>query len=292
MRANSLSFLIGGVFLLAVSAASQAANVFDCLIEPMQTVEVRSPVIGLLDSVHVRRGDKIEKGQVLATLESTAERASTELARFKSEMTGPLKTAQNKVEFAKRKFERRRDLSAKNFVSEQDRDDAEAEMKLAEAEFQLAQENKQLALLEWQQQSGLLNLRTIHSPFDGVVVDQMLYAGEVVEPSDQKKPIFKLAQLDPLRVHVILPMRVFGKIKLGMKAIVKPEVPVGARHEARVQIVDRVIDAASGTLGVFLEISNPKLNIPAGVKCQVEFPVAVDAPKAKKIGGVKKSAAH
>jgi RND family efflux transporter MFP subunit len=273
LPAFSISFL-----LTTLTPAAQAAATFDCLIEPTQTVEISSPVTGLLDKVHVQRGDKVTKGQVIATLESRAEAAATALARFKSEMVAPTKTAESKIEFSKRKFQRRRDMHDKNFMSGQERDEAESEMKLAESELQQAQENRHAAKLEWQQQSSLLNLRTIRSPFNGVVVNQFLYPGEVVEPGGQKKAILKLAQLDPLRVHVILPMAVFGKVKPGMEVGVGPEAPVGGRYTGKVKIIDKLVDAASGTFGVFLEIANPKLDVPAGVKCRAEFPIGADSP--------------
>lgn len=268
--------LIATLFTLLLSSIAQAAT-FDCLIEPTQTVDISSPVIGLLDKVNVRRGDKVRKGQALANLESSVEIASVALAHYKSEMTAPIETATNKIEFAKRKFERRRDMHTEHFMSAQEQDEAEAEMKLAESELKLAHENKLIAKLEWQQQYNQLKLRTIRSPFDGVVVDQILFPGEVVEPSGQKKSILKLAQLNPLRIYVILPMPAFGKIKSGMKVAVNPELPIGGSYTGHVNIIDRVVDAASGTFGVFLEVPNPTLDVPAGVKCKAEFPIDLDA---------------
>ncbi len=193
--------VIVGASLLACVPAWSAS--FDCLIEPTQAIDVGSPVAGLLDKVYVRRGDRVAAGQVLATLESQAEQAAAELARYKSQASGPTMTAESKIEFSKRKFQRRMQMAAEKLMSTQERDDAEAEYKLAEAELQVAKENKEIAHIEHKQQNGLLALRTIRSPFDGVVADQLLYPGEVVEPTGNKKTILKLAQLDPLRVHVI-----------------------------------------------------------------------------------------
>lgn len=263
--------LVGPLVSVLMVGVATAEPRLECLIEPTQAVEIRSPVVGLLDKVYVRRGDRVTKGQVIATLESNAERAAADLAHFKSEMTGPVVTAENKVEFSRRKFQRRRDMHADRLMSGQDKDEAEGELKLAESELHLAKENKQLARIEWRQQSSLLNLRTIRSPFDGVVVDQILYPGEVVEPSADKKPILKLAQIDPLRVHVILPIAQFNTIKPGMTAEIVPEAPINGRYVGRVKIVDRLIDAASGTFGLFVELPNPKHEIPAGIRCRVEF---------------------
>jgi RND family efflux transporter MFP subunit len=276
MMTKTLITITSGLLAAAMWGNVHASATFECLIEPTQTVDISSPVVGLLEKVNVRRGDKVRKGEIIATLESTAETASASLARYKSEMTAPTITAENKVDFSKRKFQRRQEMFEQNYMSAQDRDEAESEMKLAQAELKLAQENKEVAKLEWQQQSSLLNLRTIRSPFDGVVVNQIIFPGEVVEPSGQKKAILKLAQLNPLRVYVILPMAAFGKVKTGMKVDVSPELPVGGHYYGNVLIIDRIVDAASGTFGVFLEIANPKLTVPAGVKCRAEFPINLD----------------
>lgn len=261
-------FLVGAACLSSPALAVP----FDCLIEPMQTVELASPVTGLLDRVTVKRGDRVAKGQVVALLESRAEQAAAELARYKSEQVGPTSLAEKKVEFSKRKFDRRRSLAAEKLMAQQESDDAESEFRLAESEYQVAKENRQIARIEFQQQSSLLNLRTIRSPFDGVVVDQMAYPGEVTEPGGTKKAILKLAQLDPLRVHVILPKSVFGKPTIGMTVDVSPEIPAKSRYVAKVKSIDRLIDAASGTFVIYLEMPNSKLDIPAGVKCKASFP--------------------
>jgi multidrug efflux pump subunit AcrA (membrane-fusion protein) len=86
-----------------------------------------------------------------------------------------------------------------------------------------------------------------------------------------KDPIMKLAEIDPLHVEAILPAGMYGKVKRGQRAVVTPEATIGGRYETRVTIVDPVIDAASGTLGVRLELPNKKGTIPAGVRCRLEL---------------------
>lgn len=266
------------VLCLIFSISSNAA---DCLIEPQQIVDLASPVTGMLDKVMVRRADRVSKGQVLATLESRAEQAASELARFKSVQVGPSQMAESKIEFAKRKFTRRQAMSNEKLMAAQDRDDSEAELRLAESELKVASENRQIAKLEHQQQSSLLNLRTIRSPFEGVVVDVLAYPGEVVEPGVNKKSVVKVAQLDPLKIQVVLPKDAFGTVLSGMSVEVLPEIPANGRYTAKVKSVDRLIDAASGTFVVLLELPNPKLEIPAGVKCKANFPRAQGGAQGK-----------
>jgi RND family efflux transporter MFP subunit len=269
-----LNIFIRFGFLLAVvfSYSNSMAAEFDCLIEPTQMVELGSPVTGRIDHVHVKRGDWVKKMQTLATLESDAERAASELAKFKSQQVGPTRMAESKMEFSKKKLNRRQEMASQKLMALQDSEDTEAEVRLSEAELQVAKENRQIAKLELQQQNSLLNLRTVKSPVEGVVVDQGVFQGEVFELGSNRKYIFKVAEMNPLRVHVILPKQVFGELKQGMSANVTPEIPQGSIYSAKVNMVDRLIDAASGTFVVFLEMPNPKLEIPAGVKCKVVFP--------------------
>ena len=116
--------------------------------------------------------------------------------------------------------------------------------------------------------AALLNLRTIRSPIDGVVVERTLGPGDAFDQAH----LLSVAQIDPLVVEVFVPLKEFGKIQIGMLAEVVPEQPVGGRYQAKVTVVDRVFDAASATISVRLELPNPYYALPAGLKCEVRFP--------------------
>ena len=70
---------------------------------------------------------------------------------------------------------------------------------------------------------------------------------------------------------IFLPTTELGKIKKGDEATVIPEPKEIGAFAAKVKVVDQVIDAASGTFGVRLEVGNPDYKIPAGIRCQIEF---------------------
>jgi hypothetical protein len=59
--------------------------------------------------------------------------------------------------------------------------------------------------------------------------------------------------------------------QVGDTAEVLPEAPVGGSYQAKVAVVDQVFEAASGTIGVRLELANPDLRLPAGIHCRVHF---------------------
>ena len=130
---NCLGAALGLLAGMPAAHAVNANNEFDCLIEPAQVVEIRSPVVGILQQVHARRGQLIRKGDVLVTIESSVEQSAADTARFRSEATGPLLLAENKLRAASAKAKRYQQLFEEEFVSAQARDDAVNEKNLAES---------------------------------------------------------------------------------------------------------------------------------------------------------------
>lgn len=259
-----------GVALLFTCGA--VAGEFECLIEPRQVVELKAPVEGLIERVYVDRGDFVEKGQVLVELDAGVDKARLELARFKAEMKGAVRAAESRVEFAAKKLQRQQDLHQRNFVSTNERDEAATALDLAQADLLEAHDNQQLAQLEVRQDQEIVRLKTIRSPFSGVVTERLHHPGEVAQGGVDRLPIVKLAELDPLYVEVVLPVEALDKIKVGDPVEVIPTKPVGGKFTARVKVVDRVVEAASSTFGVRLELPNPGYRIPAGIRCTAVFP--------------------
>ncbi len=259
------------VLLLVTGHAAVQANPYECQIEANQIVDIRSSVEGLIDKVLVKRGDQVRAGQVLAQLESSAEMSAVELARYRSEAGGRIASATNRLDYATKKLDRSQELQAQNFVTAQARDEAEAERRITESDLRDAQENREIARHEYRHAQDLLNRRTLRSPFNGVVVDRMLNPGDLAEAGAGRKPILKLAQIEPLRVEVVLPLEAYGKLKVRANAEVMPE-GLGGSYPATVSVVDSVFDSASGTFGARLELPNASGRLPAGIRCRVDFP--------------------
>jgi RND family efflux transporter MFP subunit len=259
-----------GAALGLLAAWPCAAAEFDCMIEARQTVEIRSSVEAVIEAVKVARGSLVSKGQVIVVLESGPERAALALAEGRAQTQGDIKVSEARVAITRKKFVRAEELFKQNFISANARDEAEADFRLASEEVERARETQLLARLEANRSAEVLALRTIRSPVNGVVVEVMRRAGEFGAITF-KDPIMKLAEIDPLHVEAILPASMYGKVKRGQRAVVVPEATIGGRYETTVKVVDAVIDAASGTLGVRMELPNPKFKIPAGARCRVEF---------------------
>ena len=265
-----------GIIMLALapSVLAQAPQHLGCLIEPHRVAEVGSPVIGVLESVHVERGDRVSKGQVVATLRADVERAAVGVAATKAQVAAEVQAAQANYELARRKFERAKDLQTRNFISSQALEQARAEADVAQQKLAQAREQRRIWGRELNLAEAQLELRTIRSPANGVVVERYLAPGERVE----EKPIVRVATLDPLRVEIVVPAEQFGAIQAGSGFNVTPELPNAQPRFARVVLVDPVVDGPSNTFRARLELPNPNYEVPAGVRCRIELGQKVAAP--------------
>ncbi len=251
----------------AVSAGTGPLPELDCVIEPDTTVSVGTRFEGVLDTIYVDRGDLVEAGQALAELDSELELANVALAAARADLEAELRAKEANASLGERRMSRNDRLFEKRAISMEAKDEGETNAVLAAMELEQARNGKRVADLELARARVSLDQRTLRSPIDGMVVDRMMAPGELV--TDQA--ILRLARIDPLRVEVIVPAQHYGRISRGMQAQITPEAPSQGSHTASVRIVDGVIDAASGTFGVRLELPNPDHAIPAGLGCKVRF---------------------
>ena len=250
-----------------------AGDGYECLIEPAAEVEIGSPLTGLIAEVTVDRSDIVAEGEVLVRLESSVESAALEVAKARARMAGIVGSKSATAELEQKRLERAEQLYRGKALSLDVREEVETQAQVARQELVQAREEKQLSALELAQAEATVDRRTIRAPISGVVVDRMMNPGEVV---DEEK-ILKIAQIHPLHVEALLPAALFGDVKPGMRAAVTPEQPGDQVHVARVVRIDRVIDPASGTFAVRMELPNAEYAIPSGLHCQVRFLGAGDS---------------
>lgn len=234
-----------GLCVMSLSLDANAAmntqdDGFECMLEPNTEIEISAAVAGVISDVKVQRGDRVIQGQLLATLVSGPEQAAIELAEAR-------------VEFGKRKAIRNEDLYKKELISIHEKDEMDTELQISGLQLKQAEEQ--------------LKLRKIVSPINGIVVERDKDPGEYVETES----LLTVVSLNPLNVEVVVPAERFGTIQKGMNGEINTLGPITKTYHAKVTLIDQVIDAASGTIRVRLELNNPENAIPAGLKCYIKF---------------------
>lgn len=234
--------IVPALLLLAApaSAAGVDASQVSCVLQPSQHLMLSSAVPGIVRSVRVERGDRVRKGQPLLELTSDVEDAQAQLARTKAEL-------------ARRKLSRNQDAIRKHLLSDMESDQIESEARAGQQEYEVARRTA--------------DQKTTFSPINGIVVNRKAEPGQYVGTD----PVFELVGLDPLHAELVFKVDAFGKLKPGMPVAITLGAPVSRDVRGEVAIVDRVIDARSGTFGVRVKIPNPDFAIPSGVSCRTNI---------------------
>jgi RND family efflux transporter MFP subunit len=178
---------------------------------------------GQVESILVDIGARVTAGQLLARLESTDQ----EIA---------LAQAREQAENASQRVERQRALAVAGVVTRADSEQVEFEHRAADLAVRKAQRD--------------FDLTHIVAPFDGVVTARMTRLQRLVNPGDS---LFRVTALAPVLATVRVPETASAGLRVGAAARVL--TASGASAEARVIRASPVIDAASGTREVVLQLA-------------------------------------
>lgn len=253
---------------VAAPAHGDSDEWFDCVMNPSLRVNLASEIPGLLDQVLVDRGDHVHKQQVVARLTSEVEAAQVALDRTRAESTAEIEARQARLTLARRELGRANELFQRQAATAQHVDEMQAQADIAARELSMAEQAREVVKLELARSEAYLRQREIRSPIDGIVVERVMTAGEYAH---QEATILRLASVDPLYVEAFPPVRLQPELRVGASAVVEPMAPAGATISARASLIDKVLDPASGTFGVRLEVPNPDGALPAGNRCRVRF---------------------
>lgn len=265
----ALAVLPAALVVSSADASKEVLSDMDCVVQPSVVADLGVAVPGLIETLHFDRADYVAKGTVLAELDSDLERASFALADRLAKLTTSLELRQLNAAFGNRTLDRNQAMFQKSSISKQTLDQVKTEALIASMQVQQERENREIARLEAARAAAALTRRTVTSPIDGAITERYKSVGEYVAD----EPVFQVAQLNPLRIEVVVPLEHLNTVESGMRASVTLQVPdfENKEFEAHVRRIDPVADAASGTYGVWLELPNPDLTIPSGVRCQLDF---------------------
>jgi multidrug efflux system membrane fusion protein len=199
---------------------------------------------GVLTELHVRRGDRVEKGDIIAVLSDEAREAQVAQARAM--------LAQRKAE-----LEARRKLVENGTMPRLDLGNLEAQHKAAEAG---------LAAAEAERDRGV-----VRAPWSGIVTDTTAEVGQAAF-SMAGREIAQIVALDPMLAVVEVAERKLAGVKVGDTAEVR--LVTGQTATGKIRFVSKSASQTTRTYRVEVEIDNPTGAIPDGITCEVGIPMA------------------
>ncbi len=266
--------LLWVLFLSGATSQAATGEQFRAVVVPSHDVELVSPVRGVIRKILVEEGDRVKKGDLLVELDSEVAEAQLAIEEFNAKSTAALEAAEANLRVKRADYQRQKTLHEKGVGSDADLEKAEFELKYAQSLVTVEKEKRTLGQLRVKLQRARLEELRIRAPFDGIVMRKLQDVGEATL---EDRPVLRLVVLDILHVLAYVPSAVASRLRVGQMAEVELEGLSPTRRNCRIVMIDPVIDAASDTRRVKLELPNPNDKVPAGTKALVRFKVEAGA---------------
>lgn len=250
---------------------------------PFEEVELHAKVAGFLREITVDVGDRVTKGQRLATLEvpemnediaqAAAGRARSEADVVRARVD--LQRAETTAKLAQLSFERLSAVlkSRPNLIAQQEIDEAKTRADAAREQVEAAR----AALAAAQQQvraaaAGESRARTIEAysritaPFAGVITRRYVHPGAMIPAgtASQATPVVRLSNDERLRLVVPLPESAIPSVRLGSRVDVKVPTLNQTFSGSVARFSNRVL-SSSRTMETEIDVPNPRRLLKAGM---------------------------
>ena len=208
-------------------------------IEAIEGVTIVSEIDASVLSLPFNEGGYVRKGDLIARLDDS--QLSAEVNRTEALYTQS-KTAYNRVKV----------IVDQKAGSQQDLDDALANMKVAEANYELAK--------------ARLSKTRITAPFDGFIGARKISAGTFLRTG---QPIAELANLNEIRVSFSAPERYLAQLKRDAKVVVSSAVFPGYSVSGKIIAIEPMLDSETRNVNVVARVQNPGQKFRPGMSANV-----------------------
>src|SRR5215471_18369967 len=258
---------------------------------PFQEIDVMAKIAGYVKKISVDVGDRVQEGQVLATIEvpemaddqlraeSLLSRSQAELARSKDE----LQRAESAHQIAHLSYTRLSDVAKQKqgLVAQQEIDDAQSKDLVAEAQVNAAKSNVsaaeqqvQVSLAEVQKTKTLLDYTRVTAPFAGLVTRRYADTGSMIQAgissSTQAMPLIKLSQNSLLRLILPVPESAVPTVHVGQEVDVRVRT-LGRSFAGRVARFAERVSSTTRTMDTEVDVPNPTLVLIPGMYAEANL---------------------
>jgi HlyD family secretion protein len=233
-------------------------------LQPVTTVEISSQISGLILEVNVDFNSRVKQGDLLARIDP-----ATYQVRLNSAKAQLANTEAN-YNLVKLNTERTRALRAQELVSQQELDQAEAQLTQANAQLQIQKASVQTAEVD-------LARCNLYAPIDGIVMDRVAEVGKTVAASLNAPKLFQIAaDLTQMQIEADVAEGDIGSIEVGQSVNFTVDAYPNRQFTGKVSqirnspiIVQNVV-----TYVTIIDVSNDDLKLKPGMTANVSIIVA------------------
>jgi membrane fusion protein, multidrug efflux system len=229
------------VLTLTAQLEDKLALTFAGVVEPRYRTSLGFQVLGRIDQRLVAVGDRVKRGQVLATIDPSGLQQALDSAK------AAVRAAAAQLDAAKATYARNQKLRAGNIVSASDEENARAALDTANAALTRASSAEARA----QEQ---LSYSRLTSEYDGVVTAIQAEVGQVVNAGT---PVMTVARATALDAVIDVPTDALHALSTGAKLVVQLQIDPSLQAEGFVREIAPAADTATRTRRVRLDLSSP-----------------------------------
>jgi RND family efflux transporter MFP subunit len=237
----------------------------------LQTVDVAPRVQGRLISISVDMGDPVRRGQVIAKVEDREIAEQVRQAEASMEVSkATIRQREADLKVAELNFDRSKNLFSRQLLAKQALDDAESRYLAALAQLDLAK--AQQAQNEARLQELRFNLQNtiIASPVDGFIGKRNVDPGAMINTNTAVASVVDISRLK-LVVNVV--EKDLRMVTAGDTGVVEVDAYPGEKFNGRIARVAPVLDPATRTASIEIEIPNPGYRLKPGMYARISLTV-------------------
>jgi RND family efflux transporter MFP subunit len=232
-----------------------------------QTVSVVPKTAGRLMDVAVKLGDRVNRGQRIAKIEDEEILEQVKQADAAFEVAkATIRQREADLALAKTNVERSRNLFQRQLLPQQTLDDAEAKYQSAQAALDLARAQNTQSESRLDELRITLQNTIITSPVNGFVARRTVDPGAFVS---QNSPVVDVVDITRVRMVANIIEKDLKQIGVGDIARVEVDAFPGEDFMGRIARVSPVLDPATRTAPLEVEISNPQFRLKPGMYARV-----------------------
>ena len=251
---------------------------------------------GVIDTMELQIGMPVKAGGTIGKLHSEIAELSVKKAAIAARSKGPLAKAAAQQEVALAVVARNKRLESRihGAVSEEDKQKAEAELKVAAAMIQEEGEKIELAKADMELAEQTLKEHTIISPFEGIVLERMKHPGESVRANEA---VVKIGNLSKIRAYAYIPLEYGFTVKEGQIVEIQlilagsrsNPLPIERkRFRGKITVVDKQVQAIAETaVRIFAEFDNKDLELRPGLKAKMTIFLNSEGDAATAVGAAQ-----
>jgi len=215
-------------------------------------VELTAQVDGVMQKIFFDAPARVKAGAVLAQMDGRQVQANLDAAKAKSRsIENDLKNWEAEAEVLKADYERQKTLWKLGLTSQEQLQHAQYKAESDQWDIKRVQETLNTSREEEKSLELELEKTKVMAPFSGLIARRYVREGQGVKEGDK---LFWVTEEAPLLMRFTLPEGYFGHVGAKQTFAVSSLDAPGETHEARVKQISPVIDPASGTFEVLVEL--------------------------------------